>query len=199
MRLIFIRHGETETNTAGLTHKSVDSVGLNAHGREQAKKLVPALKANGIEKIYYSPEIRAKETAEIVSGELKIATEAIFNLRERDWGEWQGKSWAELKTVLDTMILEERYNFVPPGGESWKQLEERLKQSLTKITNGKELCVGIVTHGGSLRGLMPILKEQPLQTSLNYDFKNTSVTIFDYSGGKYIEVLENDISHLDGP
>lgn len=94
------------------------------------------------------------------------------------------------------MAIEDRYKFVPPNGESWEQMEDRLKTAVRLIRSG-EGTAAIVSHGGALRGLMPILKEEPLETSLGYDFKNASVTIFDDDGARLNVTLENDTSHLD--
>ena len=56
--------------------------------------------------------------------------------------------------------------------------------------------VAIFTHGGALRGLMPILENAPKESSFQYNFNNASVTIFDYDDGKYTEIAVNDTSHL---
>jgi|SRR3989344_1854747 len=195
MRLIFIKHGETETNVKRKTPFTGDDTGLTAKGIKQIKQIVPVLRRNKIEKVYCSPEKRAEQSAKIVTDEMHLPLEILDDLRERNWGKWEVKPWDEIKGELDKMSLERRYNFVPPQGESWKQMEEGLKNVLKTIVSGKWKCVCIVTHAGALRGLMPILKNEELSISLRYDFENGSVTIFDYEDGKFKEIIVNDISH----
>jgi probable phosphoglycerate mutase len=198
MKLILIRHGESEVNPQNLVPRKGEPVHLTEKGKEQSRLLVPALQMYDLELILSSPEIRAQETAKIIARALHIPVKTISELSERDWGDWSGKTWEEIKEALDLMSIEERYTFVPPRGESWKQAEERIGKALDTITSRKEKCVAIVTHNGVLRILMPILKNAPKESSLQYDFNNTSVTIFNYEDGKFSEVLVNDVSHLAG-
>ena len=197
MRFIFIRHGETEKNIKKLTHKTGDSTKLTKKGIRQIKECTPILKENKVEIIYYSPEKRAKESADIISKELKLKIKALKDFKERNWGEWEGRPWEDIKSSLDKMSLKERYNFIPPKGESWKAMELRLNRALKLIIKGKERCVCIITHMGSLRGLMPIINNEPKESSFKYEFENGSITIFDYKKEKYKEILVNDISHLE--
>lgn len=53
-----------------------------------------------------------------------------------------------------------------------------------------------MAHGGTLRALMPIIKNEPKETSFKYDFHNASVTVFEKEDDKYIKLIENDISYL---
>ena len=95
------------------------------------------------------------------------------------------------------MKIEERFNFSPPGGESWQEMETRSKGALETIIDGKETCVLVVIHAGILRNLMPVLKDASREISFSYDFRNASITIFDREGGKYKEVVVDDVSHLE--
>lgn len=196
MRIIFLRHGETNVNVEGKTHVTGDASELTENGINQIFNAVSVLNKYNVEKIYCSPEKRAHQSAELASKKLNISLEVLDGLRERNWGDWEGKPWNEIKEVLDKFNLEERYNFIPPNGESWKQIESRLNESLKKVISGKENCVCVVTHTGSLRGLIPILKNQEKKVSLKYDFENGSITIFDFENNKFNEVVVNDTSHL---
>ncbi len=196
MRIIFLRHGETKVNVEGKIHITGDASELTDNGVKQISQSVSILKKNNTEKIYCSPEKRARQSAELASRELNVSLEVLDGLRERNWGDLEGKPWNEIKEVLDKMSLDERYNFIPPNGESWKQMESRLKESLKIITSGSENCVCVVTHTGSLRGLIPTLKNEEKSISLKYDFENGSITIFDFKNNKINEVAVNDTAHL---
>jgi broad specificity phosphatase PhoE len=200
MKLLFIRHGQTEVNASGSMHIMNDDAGLSVVGVQQAEKLVNVCRENSVQLLYSSGENRAKQTAEIISKGLGVANTVLTGLHERNWGKWEGRTWSEIKSELDEMSIEERYTFVPPGGESWQQMELRLKNCLEHIIAEGEVkgvsAIAVVTHGGALRGLMPILKNKPKEVGLKYDFENASVTVFDYMNGNFVEVLVNDISHL---
>ena len=158
MKLIFIRHGETDVNVTGKTHFTGDSSRLTKKGIQQITLTIPVLSKNKIERVYCSPEKRAEQSARIIVDGLHLSLEILDGLKERNWGNGNGKPWNEIKDKLDKMSLEERYNFIPPQGESWKQMEERLCGALGKIISAKNKCVCVVTHAGSLRGMIPILK-----------------------------------------
>jgi broad specificity phosphatase PhoE len=95
------------------------------------------------------------------------------------------------------MSLDERRKFIPPNGESWEHLEQRLLDAVNEILGQGEVAA-VVTHAGALRALMPPLKGDAIETSLGYEFDNASVTIFDQKADELIQTLENDTSHLRG-
>ena len=94
------------------------------------------------------------------------------------------------------MPLSKRYTFFPPQGESWQQMEMRLQKALNIILASSATVAAIVTHGGALRAIMPVLTNLPLESSFGHQFHNGSITIFDYDNGKYHQVKVNDTSHL---
>lgn len=197
MKIYFIRHGETQINIAGGVHKLNDILGLTKKGKGQAEKIGHALMNIGIQQIYSSSDQRALETAKIIGKSLSIEPIPDSGFSERNWGDWASdRSWDDIKTYLDTLSTEERYKFIPPGGESWKEMEKRIMDSLGKIVTGKQLSTAIVTHGGVLRALLPILKGESRELSKNYDFSNASITTFNFENNKWNLVKENDTSHL---
>lgn len=197
-RLMFIRHGQTNENIHDTIHKhSTQEEGLNEKGRAQIERLVSVCKKNKINTIYTSPEKRAVESAEILAKRLKLPDPIIIdNLREREWGQWQGKPWTEVETILSKMTLSERYTFKPKAGESWQEMDARLEKALNHILEVTSTRAAIVTHAANLRALIPIVKKAPKQVSFLYAFHNASSTIFDYSAGVCYEVAVNDVTHL---
>ena len=196
MKILFIRHGETDVNASGVLHKAHDPEGLNETGRKQASALGEACMRAGVEVIYTSPEKRAVETAEIIGAILGLQSLTIEDFRERNFGEWSGRPWPEMRAELSRMTTEERYTFRPQGGESWKDVEERLSKAIGRITGGESNVVAVISHAGVTRALMPILKNEPKDTSYKYVFDNGSITSFEYKDGKYTGLSVNDTSHL---
>ncbi len=190
-----MRHGETEKNVDNLTHKHGEDTELNSKGRDQAAQLAAVCKRHNIHKIFCSPEARAVQTAHIIGSELDIRPIVLEGLTERDWGDWEGQPWSEIEAQLSQLSLDERRRFVPPHGESWEQMENRLLSSIDVILQEND-SVAVVTHAGALRALMPPLKREPLENSFSYEFDNASVTIFRQKNGMLTQTLENDTSHL---
>jgi len=196
-KLVLIRHGETAKNVKGKLHNYDDPEILSNAGREQIGKTANRLKDFNPAMIYSSKEKRAIQSAEILSKELGVPSESVEGMQERNWGVFSGKPWSEVKAVLDPMTLDERYNYVPPQGESWKQFEKRLIDAVElalKQNTGKTIVM--VTHGGAIRALMPHLLNVPKEESFKYDPANASVTMFEYDGDVFTKVMVDDVSHL---
>ena len=195
-RLVFIRHAQTTKNVAGKIHRHADPEHLDATGKLQAKALIAVCRRNNVRALYTSPEDRAQETANSIGQGLNLSPKILEDLHERRWGDWEGRNWQDVEQILSGMTLQERYTFVPPHGESWEQMEQRLQRAVEFIVAQGNGVSAIVTHGGALRGLMPMLQNKPKETSFSFNFNNASVSIFDEDNGKYKEVVVNDIAHL---
>src|SRR5436190_1312043 len=87
--LLLVRHGETDWNAAGRLQGHTDRP-LNEYGRRQAKELADRLAGEGADAIYASDLSRAKETAEIVGERLGLTVVIDADLREKNWGSWEG-------------------------------------------------------------------------------------------------------------
>ena len=187
-KLILIRHGETDKNVNNSLHTTNDSESLNSNGIEQIRFTANKLISLSPSKIYSSKERRAIESANILSESLKVPFELINGMEERNWGIFTGKPWDEVKKILDPMTLDERYNYVPPNGESWKTFATRLISAIKKIvdTNSEQTIV-VVTHGGAIRALIPYLLNIPREESFKYNPDNASIFLFYYDGKTYTQ------------
>jgi broad specificity phosphatase PhoE len=137
--LLLVRHGETDWNADGRLQGQTDRP-LNDFGRRQAERLAEELADEELEAIYASDLARARETAEIVGLRLDLPVALDADLREKDWGTWEGL----------TAVERDRVEFV---GESTEEHQERTLRALRRIAerhpqSGRVL---VVTHGGSMR------------------------------------------------
>lgn len=181
MKILFCRHGESLENTKGREAKAVNDASLTKKGLEQTYSFIPVFKKYNVQKVYYSPKERAKKIAEIIDKKLKIPHEIVNDLTERNWGEWGHLSWEEVSKKLDKLSIKQRYEIVPPKGESWKQFEIRLIKSLKKIETEAERegykSIAIVTHRGSLRAMFPVLLKQNIKKHREFSTDVGSVSI----------------------
>ncbi len=136
--LVLVRHGETDWNAAGRLQGHTDRP-LSDYGREQARRLAEELAGEEFDAIYASDLTRARETAEIVGEALHLPVIVDPDLREKNWGNWEG--------LTSTERLE-----VELVGESTEQHRRRILAALGRIAAqhpyGRVL---VVTHGGSMR------------------------------------------------
>jgi broad specificity phosphatase PhoE len=137
--LLLVRHGETDWNADGRLQGHTDRP-LSDFGRRQARRLAEELDGEKFEAIYSSDLARARETAEIVGGHLGLAVALDPDLREKDWGTWEGL----------TAVERDRVEFV---GESTEAHQERMLSALRRISQRHpgDGSVLVVTHGGSMR------------------------------------------------
>jgi broad specificity phosphatase PhoE len=136
--LLLVRHGETDWNADGRLQGQTDRV-LSDFGRRQAQELAGELAGEEIDAIYASDLARARQTAEIVAERVGLPVLLDADLREKDWGTWEGLSAVE----------RDRIEFV---GETTEEHGQRMLRALRRIAErhpgGRVL---VVTHGGSIR------------------------------------------------
>ena len=137
--LLLVRHGETDWNADGRLQGQTDRP-LSDYGREQARQLAEDLQGEGFDAIYSSDLSRARETAEIVGARLGLRVELDPDLREKDWGNWEGL----------TSVERDRVEFV---GESTEAHQERTLRALRRLSERHpgDARILVVTHGGSMR------------------------------------------------
>jgi broad specificity phosphatase PhoE len=137
--LLLVRHGETDWNAEGRLQGHTDRP-LNDYGRRQAKALADRLAAcDQVAAVYTSDLARARETAEIVAERLGLAVVADPDLRERNWGNWEGLTGSE----------RDRVEYVGEASDAHGERVLRAVQRIAEHHPGERVVV--VTHGGSLR------------------------------------------------
>lgn len=201
MDIYLIRHGETDWNTVKRLQGSTD-IPLNPYGIELAEKTAEGMKDLKIDKIYSSPLIRARKTAEIIKGDRSIDVVLEDALQEIDFGVYEGYIYHEKNyNVPDPEFMNffddtDHYK-TPPKGESFQTLIGRTSSFVRSVINdpaneGKTIL--IASHGAAIRAILCGLFDIPLS-----DFwggpvhKNCGVTMIRSENGKYELVFENKV------
>ena len=141
---VFLRHGETAHNRAGIIAGATD-VPLNAEGLAQAEAAADLLAVVQIAAIWSSPQIRARVTAETVAARLGLPVRVLPGLAERSWGAWEDQSYSVLVREM-----------VPPGGgEGPGAFQTRVTAALAQVA--PPFPVLIVGHSGTARVLGALL------------------------------------------
>ena len=146
-----MRHGETESNLAGLIDCALDSkTPLTENGVEQVLKSSQFLQDKKIDLIIYSPLARTKETADIVAKDLGIPDEALIfdeRLSEVQINSLDGKSWSEYHSRYPK--TKEYFEAKQEGDESYQDIKNRVGDFLYEIEEKyQNKNILIVTHGG---------------------------------------------------
>ena len=148
MKLVLLRHAVTDWNLEKRVQGRIDQP-LSATGRQQFENLTLPSVVRAY-RWYCSPLRRATETAELL-GLADIEIEAL--LIEMSWGDWEGEILKPLRKRLgDEMRDNERrgLDFCPPGGESPRQVQDRLQNWLSCIAVSGQDTAAIV-HKGIIR------------------------------------------------
>lgn len=136
--LLLVRHGETDWNAEGRLQGHTDRP-LSEFGREQAHRLAGELAGDRLDAIYASDLARARETAEILAERLGHPVVLDADLREKDWGTWEGLT--SMERVGVELV-----------GESTEQHQRRMLTALGRIAERhQDGRIVVVTHGGSIR------------------------------------------------
>lgn len=108
LRLLIVRHGETDCNVQGIIQGQLDT-DLNDVGRRQAEYVGSALQSEDINEVYSSPLRRAKETADAIvavhpNHHLKRLSYWVDDrLKERGFGSLEGRSFDRSKPKRDSI------------------------------------------------------------------------------------------------
>jgi glucosyl-3-phosphoglycerate phosphatase len=142
--LVLVRHGESSWNAGERLQGQADAP-LSERGREQAVALEPVLAGLPPMAVVSSDLSRAHLTAEL-AGHPGADTDPRW--RERDMGDWTGHYEAEVPA--DAMHAFRHGDLVPPGGETFAQMQQRVGAAIDELTARGGAWL-VFTHGGPVR------------------------------------------------
>ena len=156
--ILLARHGETDDNREPIRIQGRLDTPLNDTGRAQAAELAQRVSGEGIEAIYSSHLVRAKETAEIVARHLGAAPVVVDPRLAEGWrGELEGRLWRDVAQEDPELFAAWRragQEFRFPGGESLGEQQERTLAALEDVRAAGRLPALVVCHGGSIRTVL---------------------------------------------
>jgi probable phosphoglycerate mutase len=142
-------------------------VPLNEVGRIQAGEAATRLRGlvPAYAEIDYvaSPLLRARDTMELLRAALGLPPDTYRlddRLREISFGSWEGLTWREIRAReanMTTVRARDMWTFVPPGGESYAMLAERVAPAVADLARD----VVMVSHGGVARVILHLLGNLP--------------------------------------
>jgi probable phosphoglycerate mutase len=122
--IIFVRHGQTAVNREGRLQGRLDPP-LTDLGREQARLAAAGLAGSGATLVVVSPLARAADTGRAIADVLGARVEHDERLYELDYGDWDGRKFAEV-SAAEWQQWRADPTFAPPGGESLVSVGTRI-------------------------------------------------------------------------
>ncbi len=176
-KIHLVRHGETEWSLTG-RHTSHTEIPLTVRGEAQARQLGERLRPVKFARIFTSPRARARQTYELAG--LSPSAEVETDLREWDYGEYEGRTSAEIHATHPRWNL---FADGAPGGESPAEVFARAENFARRLRH-LEGNVAIFSHGHFLRVLAAAWVGYPVASAQRLDLDTASVGILGYEHGR---------------
>ncbi|MDO4459234.1 MAG: histidine phosphatase family protein [Clostridia bacterium] len=203
IKVYLVRHCQTEGNLIGIFQGSTDTP-VSEKGQTQLDLLAVRFRNIKYDRIYSSPQGRAKKTAEAINTFHSNDIIEVADFREIFMGKADGMKWSLIPQLFYDEA--EKWNnapneFCPPEGEKMTEVYSRMSKALEKVVseaNDGETIV-IVSHGCALKNLNCYLKYGDISGLGEVDIGvNTAVSLWEYNGSAYRNVYMNDCSHIPG-
>ena len=200
-RLFAIRHGETAWNRDARIQGQLD-IPLNDTGRWQAQRVAQALRHEPLAAIYSSDLSRARTTAEPLAAALGLTVQTHPGLRERHFGVFQGRTWAELEQEHPDVVHAWKTrvpDFAPPGGESLLALRARVEATFAELAaRHPGQAIAVVAHGGVLDILYRAAARVDLQAPRAWAMGNAAIHRLLWTADSGFALLSwGDTRHLE--
>mgnify|MGYP001042859971 CR=1 FL=1 len=160
------RHGQSTYNVAGRTQGQTNDSVLSDLGKEQAVVIGERLAGKGIEIIATSPLKRAMQTAELANKALNVPIIVDEHFIEVNVGVVEGMHYTEIcekfEDIFKKMHLpgKECENVCYPGGETRKQVRERVFDGLKNWVKQPYQTIAVSSHGIMLSQVLVALGDE---------------------------------------
>lgn len=164
-RIYLIRHGKIDTGNEK-KYLGITDLPLDNDGMQQAKLLKEYFKDILIENIFTSPLTRCLQTTEIIGEEKKQNYIIVNEFAEINMGTWENKPIEYVKQKFPQDYENRGKNlasFIPPQGESFGQLANRVYPAFDRIVKNNSGNILIVAHAGVNRVILSKVLELPIQ------------------------------------
>lgn len=199
---LLVRHGATqyslERRFSGLG--GVD-VPLAQIGERQAAAVAEELvDRGGVDVIVSSPLQRTRQTAQIIGDRLGLAVHIDDDFAECSFGEWDGRTFAEVEARWPDLIDEwlRSTHVAPPGGESFQQVRDRVNRGRARVVStypGQRVL--IVSHVTPIKVMVGLAIDAPLHTLFRMELAPCSLTTLAwFNDGNASMFGFSEVSHL---
>lgn len=178
-----VRHGQTDWNLEGRLQGQLD-VPLNDTGMDQARLLADQLAEKKFCALYSSDLMRARQTAEIISGRVNLPIKFDRRLREISQGEFEGMLFSEVMLNFEGAMADRSRNPVHsrlPGGETVAELAARFKEAIDEIACAHPVePVLVVAHGLAIATMLCRVYGYPMESVYSHIQENATAEVIAY-------------------
>ncbi len=199
-RIFLVRHGQTTWNKANAYIGSTD-LPITPQGRREASLVANRLEQNDIAAIYASSLLRARQTAELIAERFDLPVRVADDLREVNYGEWEGVAESEAQQRYPDVFPKWRADPSSvriPGGETFAELRDRSFPAFMNIAEShRHENVIIVAHKSTNRVILCCLLEMDVNRYREIGQGNSAINIVNSrKDGRLIVEQINDTCHL---
>ena len=188
-----LRHGEHVLRGRVLAGRT-PGVALSALGRVEIATVADRLVREKIEALYASPLQRTQETAEILADRLTLPVQYREDFIELDFGEWTGLTADQIRQDERWQIWSSCRSIAAiPGGESWRQVQDRVVHALLDLRGlHPNDSVVVVSHGDVIRAGLLFALGMPLDFHARIEVGLASLSSFRLDGSGFRVLALND-------
>jgi ribonuclease H / adenosylcobalamin/alpha-ribazole phosphatase len=185
--LVLVRHGVTPHTAAKRFSGGLASSnpGLSEEGRAQIRATADWLApiASGVDAVVASPVRRTLESAELLAAVLGKKVDVEPGFAEMEFGAWDGLTFTEVaerdQAGLDAWLGS--MDTPPPGGESFRVVEERVLGGLERVLAAHPgRTVVVVSHVTPIKVLVARALEAPLEAVWRMELSPASVSVVSF-------------------
>ncbi|MGB0562362.1 MAG: histidine phosphatase family protein [Spirulinaceae cyanobacterium] len=190
LRLLLVRHGETDWNKAS-RFQGIKDIPLNDHGRFQARKAAEYLAEIPFNAAVSSPLLRSKETGEIILEQHPgIDIELEPDLKEIGHGLWEGKLSTEIEAEYPGLLAQwqsQPETVQMPEGENLQDVWDRAvgawDRIVARLAEGEPKTVLVTAHDAVNKVILCALLGLEPKNFWNIKQGNGAVSVIDYPQG----------------
>ena len=198
-RFIVVRHGETKWNVEQRIQGHGDSP-LTPRGLAQADAIAARLAEERFDALVASDLGRALQTAERIASRTGHEVVPDARLRERNFGEGEGLTYAEIDRLHPGAFSRTREmdpDYRVPGGETRREFHHRILVAFEELASehdGERLCV--VAHGGVLAAIYRVIHDIPVAQPHTIPIANAAYNAITFEADAWSLEAWDDTAHL---
>jgi broad specificity phosphatase PhoE len=167
MKITYFVHSITEDNEKGLATGWMQGE-LSQEGIKRAAELRPDLSNRNFDAVFCSDLERAMQSADLFFDN-KFPVFMDWRLRECNYGEFDGRPASEFKKNREHEYINNPY----PLGESYEDVEKRIRSFLKDLEHFKFKHIAIVAHQAPQLASDVLLRKYSWQTAIAEDWRKT--------------------------
>ncbi|WP_370942265.1 histidine phosphatase family protein [Amycolatopsis sp. cg5] len=156
MKLLLVRHGQTEGNIRAALDTALPGPPITELGEEQARNLVTRLAGEPIVAVYASQAVRTQQTAAPLASALGLEVRIVDGVKEVDAGDLEDRNDQEARGIFLKTLgqwAEGDLTLAIPGGETGAQVQARMLAAMAELRSAHEQAtpdgtIVLVGHGG---------------------------------------------------